>query len=162
MNIVEISINNLKLLERIHAGSAVGSSEVTAHIAATNESLVESHQIYDVLAERAKQDGKWGVQNHDPITWLAILTEEVGEFAQAALHHRFGGPASAGMREEAVQCAAVALAIVQCLDRHNGWLVRCAACERGDYQLGHADGCPQNAKPSRRRGWSVVGVKLWS
>ena len=73
--------------------------------------------LVSVYIERHKQNLKWGEQNHDPITWSAILSEECGEFAQAALHHRFGGHAAAGLREEAVQCAAVALQIVECLDR---------------------------------------------
>lgn len=73
--------------------------------------------LRDVLAERVRQNKRWGEQNHDPFTYLAILVEEVGELAQAALHSRFGGPAAAGLREEAVQVAAVALAIVECLDR---------------------------------------------
>jgi NTP pyrophosphatase (non-canonical NTP hydrolase) len=60
---------------------------------------------------------KWGEQNHDPITYLAVLVEEVGELAQAGLHLRFGGPKAEGLRDEAVQVAAVALAIVECLDR---------------------------------------------
>ncbi len=71
----------------------------------------------DVLAEREKQDRKWGEQNHDPFTYLTVLVEEVGEFAQAALHLRFGGHAADGFRKEAVQTAAVALAIVECIDR---------------------------------------------
>lgn len=73
--------------------------------------------LQSVLDERRRQNEKRGEQNHDPITWVAILTEEVGEFAQAALHARFGGSAADGLREEAVHCAAVALQIVQCLDR---------------------------------------------
>ncbi len=78
---------------------------------------MQSKALESVLAERARQNEKWGEVNRDPITYLAILTEEVGEFAQAALQARFGGPAATGLREEAVQCAAVALAIVECLDR---------------------------------------------
>lgn len=76
-----------------------------------------SKALDDILAERARQDAKWGEQNHDPFTYLAILTEEVGELAQAALHANFGGPAAYGLRTEAVHVAAVALAIVECLDR---------------------------------------------
>jgi NTP pyrophosphatase (non-canonical NTP hydrolase) len=76
--------------------------------------------LADVRTERQRQDAKWGTQNHDPITYLAILTEEVDELAQAALHLRFGGPAALGVREEAVQVCAVALAIIECLDR-NKW-----------------------------------------
>lgn len=74
--------------------------------------------VQDTLDERDRQDKKWGEQNHDPITWSAILTEECGEFAQAALQSRFGGPAAAGLRDEAIQCAAVALQIVECIDRN--------------------------------------------
>jgi NTP pyrophosphatase (non-canonical NTP hydrolase) len=73
--------------------------------------------LQDVIAERKRQDEKWGEQNHDPITYLAVLVEEVGEFAQAALHRQFGGPKADGLREEALHMAAVALAIVECLDR---------------------------------------------
>lgn len=73
--------------------------------------------VDDILAERVQQDEKWGVQDHDPILWTAILTEEVGEFAKAAMHATFGGPDADKMREEAVQVAAVALAIIECLDR---------------------------------------------
>ena len=78
--------------------------------------------LSDVLAERARQDAKWGEQNHDPFTYLAILTEEVGEFSQEALTVRFGAKdidAIGRMRTEAVQVAAVALAMVECLDRAN-------------------------------------------
>lgn len=76
-----------------------------------------SEAILSVLDERANQDNKWGEQNHDPFTYLTILVEEVGEFAQCALHTQFGGDKAEGLREEAVQVAAVALAIVECLDR---------------------------------------------
>jgi NTP pyrophosphatase (non-canonical NTP hydrolase) len=80
---------------------------------------IQQRAVDDVLDERARQDARWGVQNHDTITYLAILMEEVGETAQAALEMRFGGPrgTEAHVRAEAVQVAAVALAIVECLDR---------------------------------------------
>jgi NTP pyrophosphatase (non-canonical NTP hydrolase) len=71
-----------------------------------------------LLKRRERQNAKWGEQNHDPITWSAILSEECGEFAESALHDRFGGPAAEGLRDEALDCAAVALQIVECLDRH--------------------------------------------
>lgn len=74
-----------------------------------------------VIKERERQNEKWGEQNHDPFTYLGVLMEEVGEFSQAALHKRFGGPKAETMREEAVHVAAVALAIVECIDRDK-WL----------------------------------------
>lgn len=73
--------------------------------------------LTSIICERQRQDEKWGEQNHDPFTYIAVLIEEVGEFAQAALHHRFGGREAFGMRQEAVQVAAVALAIIECIDR---------------------------------------------
>lgn len=63
-----------------------------------------------VLAERTMQENKWGPQDHDPITWLAILTEEVGEFAEASLGHRFQGESRHHITEKIVQAAAVGLA----------------------------------------------------
>jgi len=60
---------------------------------------------------------KWGEQNHDPFLYLNVLMEEVGECSQAALQARFEGGDESRIREEAVQVAAVALAIVECLDR---------------------------------------------
>ena len=71
----------------------------------------------DVRQERKRQDAKWGEQNHDPLLYLAVLMEEVGECTQAALHLRFGGSQAPYVRDEAVQAAAVALAIIECLDR---------------------------------------------
>ncbi|MBI9042899.1 MAG: MazG-like family protein [Anaerolineaceae bacterium] len=79
----------------------------------------EPYSLESVLKERTQQDKKWGKQNHDPFTYLTILMEEVGELSQAALHNKFGGPNGSldHLRVEAVQTAAVALAIVECLDR---------------------------------------------
>lgn len=59
--------------------------------------------------ERDRQNAKWGVQNHDDYRWLAILSEEVGELAEAMLHTEFGGPASGEEQTELVHVAAVAV-----------------------------------------------------
>ena len=71
--------------------------------------------------ERDRQDAKWGVQNHTPEWWLAILMEEVGELAQAILETHFDNGTNLGgtvnIRNEAVQCAAVAMAMIECIDR---------------------------------------------
>ncbi|AQW55261.1 hypothetical protein ACIQPP_05425 [Streptomyces violaceusniger] len=81
-----------------------------------------SPAVSDVLTERARQDEKWGEQNHDPEVWLAIAGEEFGELAQAILARRFGAAEhsshNTGVRAEAVQLAAVAVALVECLDRN--------------------------------------------
>lgn len=87
--------------------------------------------LASVLAERERQDAKWGVQDHAPHFWAVILAEECGEFAREAIRdgvldapRHCDGPdreALAAARAEAVQAAAVALAIVECLDRDRWW-----------------------------------------
>lgn len=88
----------------------MSTSDETIKLA--SESLID--------CERTRQDSKWGVQNHDGPTWLAILGEEVGELCQCVLHAKFGGSQSDKVLEEAVQVAAVAKAIVECLLRNDG------------------------------------------
>ena len=83
--------------------------------------------LNEVAFERSKQDQKWGEQNHVPMLWLAILGEEVGEVNKAALETYFNTvqPGSyvnadadySGYRTELVQVAAVAVAMIECLDR---------------------------------------------
>jgi NTP pyrophosphatase (non-canonical NTP hydrolase) len=72
----------------------------------------------DVVAERIQQDKKWGEQYHSPADWLMILGEEVGEANKAALEARFGHEDLRKYREELVQVAAVAIAMIECFD-HN-------------------------------------------
>lgn len=69
-----------------------------------------------IMEERARQDEKWGEQNHDPFVWLAILGEEYGEACKTAYegeeHH---------LRVELVHVAAVAVAMLECGDRQGWW-----------------------------------------
>ena len=82
--------------------------------------MMEQDQILrEVSQERASQDKKWGVQNHDAFTWFSILGEEVGEAHKAALENRYGNASSAEYREELIQVAAVAVAMIECYDRHH-------------------------------------------
>jgi NTP pyrophosphatase (non-canonical NTP hydrolase) len=73
--------------------------------------------LTDVGYERQRQENKWGEQNHDGGIWLAILTEEVGEVAQAGLDNGWVG--NRHLREELVQVAAVAVKWIECIDRRN-------------------------------------------
>lgn len=79
---------------------------------------------WEVARERVRQDDKWGRQDHAWEWWLAILGEEYGELCQAILETHFvdnpehltkGGINN--IRAEAVQVCAVALAIIECIDR---------------------------------------------
>lgn len=81
--------------------------------------------LSEVGRERNRQDDKWGEQNHGAAVWATVLGEEYGEFCEAVLERRVqiaaqGDDAAdwlAAMRKEAVQCAAVAVAIVEWIDR---------------------------------------------
>jgi cation transport regulator ChaB len=71
------------------------------------------------LAERRRQDRKWGRQCHDLAWWAVILGEEYGEackaiFAYMAPH---GSGGIEAVRDELVQLAAVALAATQDIDQ---------------------------------------------
>lgn len=76
--------------------------------------------VFDEVAkERIRQVEKWGVQDHHPVLWLGILGEEVGEINKGAIDEYFGHTTDkyANYREECIQVAAVAVAMVECLDR---------------------------------------------
>ena len=89
-----------------------------------------SFALADVQAERRRQDDKWGPQNHDQMIWLGILAEEFGEAAKEIneLHFRRckakdcdGGclnGTTSKVRSELIQVAAVAVAMIESLDRN--------------------------------------------
>jgi len=89
----------------------------------TDSTMRRRELLCEVTNERKRQNEKWGEQNHDPFAWSAILSEEVGEFSQAVLKARFeyGAHLEPSIleqaRQEAIQVAAVAIQIVECLDR---------------------------------------------
>lgn len=79
-----------------------------------------------ICEERARQDAKWGPQDHNNAVWCAVLTEEVGEACQEVLkergwlqaNERFAAqPHAERLRVELVQIAAVAVAWLEALDR---------------------------------------------
>lgn len=75
--------------------------------------------IHAVIMERSRQMNLWGDQSHHPLSvWTAILGEEYGELCEACLETELDGrhPERGGLdkvRKEAVQVAAVAVALVQ-------------------------------------------------
>lgn len=74
--------------------------------------------LAEVGQERAMQDAKWGQQNYDLNKHLTILTEEVGEVAKAICENTFRDGSIADIREELIQVAAVAVAMVERIDRN--------------------------------------------
>jgi hypothetical protein len=85
---------------------------------------MQTDAVLSVITERNRQDEKWGVQNHGLLAWNAILGEERGEFEEALLE---GAVFDNGRREEfppgrirkeLVEVCAVALAMIECIDRN--------------------------------------------
>ena len=79
--------------------------------------------LSEVIQERCRQEAKWGEQNHKPVEWCAILGEEVGEVNKAALEAHFkqyykDNDQLADYRRELIQVAAVAVAMIQSLERN--------------------------------------------
>ena len=66
-----------------------------------------------VMEERARQDRKWGEQNHGDLYWLGILMEEAGEVAKAIISHKNAGE----VKEELIHVTAVGLAWLECMER---------------------------------------------
>lgn len=83
--------------------------------------------LKEVARERNRQDKKWGEQNHGLMVWLGILAEEFGEVAKDANDFHFavdsGKRFAKGLtyREELVQVAAVAVAMIESYDRNEGY-----------------------------------------
>jgi len=73
----------------------------------------------DVHQERIRQDEKWGTQNHNLMTWLGILAEEFGEAAKEINEFHFREAWVEDIRAELIQTAAVAIAMVEYIDRHS-------------------------------------------
>lgn len=65
-----------------------------------------------IKGERKRQDKKWGVQNHHPYKWMAILTEELGEANERLLKGDLNG-----FYNEMVHTTAVAVAILEAMER---------------------------------------------
>lgn len=89
-----------------------------------------SKVLDEVFRERERQDQKWGQQNRTAPEYLMILGEEVGEANKECLEVYFASqgpkppnaeivpPNYGAYRNELIQVAAVAVAMVECLDRN--------------------------------------------
>lgn len=77
-----------------------------------SEAPTDGRILAEVLAERRRQQDKWGSQYHWPQRWLCILLEEAGEAAKAMLWQD-----GQGYRIEMLQVAAVAVAAIWAFDQ---------------------------------------------
>lgn len=78
--------------------------------------------ILEILAERNRQDLKWGEQNHVMEKWVPILGEEFGELCEAINETIFENGSDKGgyenIRKEAIHVAAVAVGFLECIERN--------------------------------------------
>lgn len=80
--------------------------------------------MQDVISERWRQHEKWGIQNHAPAEWAALIGEEYGELCEAINETTLDNadkPERGGidkMRVEAVQLAALSMQFVEYLNRN--------------------------------------------
>lgn len=111
---------NMTEIETIHGLYILRRAVTVTFEDARSPRAARSHITNDVFDEMERQDKKWGEQNHSPLGWLAILTEEVGEVAKEATRaippvvDQFDAVA---YRKELVQVAAVAMNAIESLDR---------------------------------------------
>lgn len=80
-----------------------------------------------VAAERQRQTAKWGAQDHTAARWLMILGEEYGEACRAGCDLTFPAtpqnmtPTVDQLRTELTHVAAVAVAMIECIDRNRAF-----------------------------------------
>ena len=79
-----------------------------------NEIVLEA-----IKTELHRQNNKWGIQDHNVVEWMAILTEEVGEASKEAVgyHFKHGGNRIGKLKIELIQVAAVAIQMIDSIDR---------------------------------------------
>lgn len=75
--------------------------------------------INDVMAERSRQDEKWGEQNHSAYVWASIIGEEYGEMCKAINEFGFNPTPETeqDIYTEAIQTMASCMAMLECMER---------------------------------------------
>ena len=73
-----------------------------------------------VLKEQLRQIRKWGIQNHDPAFYHLILSEEVGEVAEAILQTVGEGNIQtwSDVIKELIEVQAVAQSMIESIERN--------------------------------------------
>jgi hypothetical protein len=84
------------------------------------QSLIERASVDDVLAEVARATEKFPTWPTDPLHAVAVLGEEYGELNKAVLQAVYEPHKStpADVREEAIQCAAMAIRFLMSLQMY--------------------------------------------
>lgn len=73
--------------------------------------------LQSVREELDAQVREWGITNHPPEIWLALLAKQMGHMADDILDHRIHRALIGTYRQELVELTAVAMAALECFDR---------------------------------------------
>lgn len=66
-----------------------------------------------VFRENHRQLEKWGVQDHEPVWWLAFASEELGELSEAISEFTFREGLAEEVVKEAIQTSTLCLKIAE-------------------------------------------------
>lgn len=79
----------------------------------------KSKIIKDVIAERSRQDEKWGEQDHSAYVWASIIGEEYGEMCKAVNEFGFNPTPETeqDIYTEAIRTMASCMAMLECVER---------------------------------------------
>ena len=81
--LVQVAAVAVASLENMRFGQAQFDAVTEAKFAGETFDTEQGMLVLDdVQEERARQDEKWGTQEHGRITWAMILAEEFGEWAE--------------------------------------------------------------------------------
>ena len=67
----------------------------------------------EILFEHERQIAKWGIQDRSSFEWMAYLTEEIGELAQAICEYEYRKGRTSNIFKEAMQVATLSLKIAE-------------------------------------------------
>jgi len=75
---------------------------------------LENRDIFKLVDnENNRQLAKWGIQDHEPFTWLGFATEELGELSEAISAHKWRDGLVEDVVDEAIQVATLCLKIAE-------------------------------------------------
>ena len=82
-----------------------------------DDTYIRQNILDDIETERSRQITLWGIQDHSPERWLAILGEEFGEVSKEVAEGIYKEFNWERFRTELIQTAAVSAAAVETIDR---------------------------------------------
>ena len=111
---MDICMNPFHALEEFNSYRSIGTVEECRAYGKSKTRIIDK-----VIAERNRQDEKWGEQNHFPERWATIIGEEYGEMCKAINEFGFDHTPETEQEifNEAIQTIASCMAMLECMER---------------------------------------------